>query len=211
MSKIAVAHIKGGVSKTTTAVHLATEAAKRGPTLLIDGDPQASAASWAAWRRDAGHQPSPATIVLRDRAVLDEGRALSENFATTIIDVGGRDSGALRAALLLADLAIVPVGASSFDAATMTDLQEIIGMARDFNRELKVKILLSRIDPRTRNTETAEMIQFLKDEGLEILDSIVCERVGFRRAIKEGATVEELGKDQQAISEMQALYKEVLI
>ncbi|WP_134461006.1 ParA family protein [Pseudomonas aeruginosa] len=208
--RIAVAHIKGGVSKSTTAVHLAADAAKRGPTLLIDGDPQASAASWAAWRRDSKRTPSPTTIVLKDRAVLDEGRTLSANYQTTIVDVGGRDSGALRAALLLADLAIIPVGASSFDAATMTDLQEIIGMARDFNRDLKVKILLSRIDPRTKNTETKELIEFLQEEGMEILESIICERVGFRRAIKEGATVEELGKDQLAINEMQSLFNEVL-
>ncbi|HDZ58179.1 MAG TPA: ParA family protein [Pseudomonas xinjiangensis] len=206
----AIVHIKGGVSKTTNAVHLATESAKRGPTLLIDGDPQASAASWAAWRREAGHHPSPTTTVLRGKAIFDEGKVLSKGFLNTIIDAGGRDSAGLRSALLLADLAIVPVGASSFDAATMTDLQEIIEMAKDFNTNLKVKILMSRIDPRTRNTETAEMISFLKEEGLEILEAVVCERVGFRRAIKEGATVEELGKDKSAIAEMRALYEEVL-
>ena len=48
----AVVNTKGGVGKTTTAVHLATMLSRLGETLLIDGDPQASAASWAAWRRD---------------------------------------------------------------------------------------------------------------------------------------------------------------
>jgi len=46
--KYAVVNTKGGVGKTTTAVHLATLLARQGPTLLIDADPQASAASWAA-------------------------------------------------------------------------------------------------------------------------------------------------------------------
>ncbi|MFU5771101.1 AAA family ATPase [Pseudomonas aeruginosa] len=210
MARIAVANIKGGVSKTTTAVHLAGEGAKRGPTLLIDGDTQPNAASWAAWRRDAGREPNPTTIILRDRAILDEGRLLSANYQTTIIDVGGRDNPGLRSALLLADMAIVPIGASAFDASSMTDLQELIGIAKDFNHDLKVRVLLSRVDPRTKTTEAAEMREFLINEGLELLDTCICERVGFRRAIKSGATVEELGDDHKAIEEMQSLYYEVL-
>ncbi len=47
----AVVNTKGGGAKTTTAaVHLATMLTRLGKTLLIDGDPQNSAASWAAWR-----------------------------------------------------------------------------------------------------------------------------------------------------------------
>ena len=60
----AVVNTKGGVGKTTTAVHLATMLARTERTLLIDGDPQASAASWAAWRRDAQREPSPTTTCL---------------------------------------------------------------------------------------------------------------------------------------------------
>ena len=61
----AVVNTKGGVGKTTIAVHLATMLARLGKTLLIDGDPQASSASWAAWRRDnPGHGPSPTTTCL---------------------------------------------------------------------------------------------------------------------------------------------------
>jgi chromosome partitioning protein len=40
---ITIASFKGGVSKTTTAVHLAAYLQKRSPTLLIDGDPNRSA------------------------------------------------------------------------------------------------------------------------------------------------------------------------
>ena len=43
----AVVNTKGGVGKTTVAVHLATMLTRQGKVLLIDGDPQQSAASWA--------------------------------------------------------------------------------------------------------------------------------------------------------------------
>lgn len=77
MTIFAVVNTKGGVGKTTTAVHLATMLARQGKTLLIDGDPQASAASWAAWRREnEGYTPSPTTTCLAGKAILAEGKGL---------------------------------------------------------------------------------------------------------------------------------------
>ena len=44
---ITIASFKGGVAKTTTAVHLAAYLQDRSPTLLIDGDPNRSATGWS--------------------------------------------------------------------------------------------------------------------------------------------------------------------
>ena len=112
----AVVNTKGGVGKTTTAVHLATMLSRTGTALLIDGDPQASAASWAAWRRDnPAYDPSPTTTCLTGKAIFNEGKALAGGFDNVVVDVGGRDATGLRSALLLAHRAIIPVGASILD------------------------------------------------------------------------------------------------
>ena len=44
---ITIASTKGGVSKTTTAIHISALLAQRDRTLLIDGDPNHSALKWS--------------------------------------------------------------------------------------------------------------------------------------------------------------------
>ena len=58
MFTVALIARKGGAGKTTLALHLAVEAAKTGPVVLIDTDPQASAAQWADSRR----APQPTVV-----------------------------------------------------------------------------------------------------------------------------------------------------
>ena len=204
----AVANTKGGVGKSTTAVHLATHLALSGKTLLIDGDPQPSAASWAAWRRDTEkHGPSPTTTKLSGKAILTEGKQLQAGFDNVVVDVGGRDSASLRSALLLADMIIIPVGASAFDSAAMTDLLEVVELAHDYNPKLIVRALLTRVDGRTKDAE--KMLEFLAEQNIAVFNTKIGERVSFRRCIDEGVTVHELGKDPIAMKEMQAFFEEV--
>ena len=210
MTRYAVVNTKGGVGKTTKACHLAVHLAKSGPTLLIDGDEQESAATWAIWRR--GNEAlvslaSPTTVRLRGKAIFDEGRDLSVSFKNTVVDAGGRDAPGLRNALGLAQIAIVPVGASDLDSAAMTDLLEVADMAKDYNPDLKVRVVLTRLDPRTK--DAAKMLEFLQEMKMDVLRARVAERVAFRRSMGDGSTVEEAGKDPSAIAEMAAFYDEV--
>lgn len=208
MTIYAVVNTKGGVGKTTTAVHLATMLAGKGSTLLIDGDSQMTAAAWASWRRQAELSPSPTTTCLVGKAIVSEGRSLAAGFDNTVVDAGGEDAASLRSSLLLASVAIIPIGASNFDAAAMTDLMEIVELAREYNPALDVRVLLSRVDPRTR--DIADMLAFLAEQGLKVFDAQVCERVAYRRSTGEGAIVSEVGKrkDPLAIEEMAQFFKE---
>ncbi len=75
-----------------------------------------------------------------------------------------------------------------------------------FSNSPKSTMLLTRVDPRTK--DAADMLAFLAEQQLTVLPTKVCERVAFRRAIGEGAIVHEIGRDQVAISEMDAFFQE---
>jgi chromosome partitioning protein len=146
--------------------------------LLIDGDLQASAASWAAWRRETEYSLSSVTVYLIGKAVFNEGKTLSTNYQYTVVDAGGRDSYAFRSALLLADVSIIPIGASSLDTSALTDVLTVVDEAKDFNPKVHVKALMNRIDTRTK--DTSDLQAFLEEYHIPAFNTRVCERVAFR-------------------------------
>src|SRR4051794_29451859 len=119
MHTLALVCQKGGAGKTTLAIHLATEAAAHGlRTLLLDVDPQASAARWAD-RRKPG--PIDVDVAVESPARLDSAlqQAEREGYDLVVVDTAPHaDQGALRVARL-ADLIIVPVRPSILDLDAM--------------------------------------------------------------------------------------------
>jgi hypothetical protein len=91
---------KGGVGKTLLAVNIAAVLAARGnDVLLIDGDEQSSAATFAQIRSELAGPAKFTTVQLQGAAIRQQMKALRSKYREIIIDVGGRDTGSLRAAL----------------------------------------------------------------------------------------------------------------
>ena len=78
---VTVAAYKGGVGKTTTAIHLACYLQQSAPTLLIDGDDNRSALGWA----ERGALPCP---VIDERQTAMYSR--DPKFRHVVIDTAAR-------------------------------------------------------------------------------------------------------------------------
>ena len=71
MRRIAISNLKGGTSKTVTAVALATILAQRGHrTLLVDCDGQGNA-SWTLLAGQPAVPPTLGGVLLRDAAAVE--------------------------------------------------------------------------------------------------------------------------------------------
>ncbi|BCX19158.1 MAG: hypothetical protein KatS3mg117_2840 [Geminicoccaceae bacterium] len=118
---VAVGNLKGGVGKSTLAVNLAAAYAAAGRSaVLIDTDPQQTAARWAAQRR----LPCPVLEwPIRDLAAAGAwvGYALTVRASRELVfvDLPAVLSAALAAACLLADLVLIPSGPGRVDLATL--------------------------------------------------------------------------------------------
>jgi chromosome partitioning protein len=72
---LAVGNIKGGVGKTMLAVNIAVALAQRGrDVLLIDGDDQASAATFARIRAELPIKSGFTTVQLQGAAIRQQMR-----------------------------------------------------------------------------------------------------------------------------------------
>ncbi len=203
---------KGGVGKTTLTLNLAAMRARAGKdVLLVDADKQASANLWAGIRREAKVEPTVACVQKTGKTLGAEVSELAGRYTDVIIDAGGRDSVELRAALTVVRLAVFPLQASLFDAATLETLSQLVEMAQGFNPELVAGVLLNRTSTNRQVREADEARELIATyPNLHLMQSLVRDRIIYRKSVRDGlAVVEYKPHDELADAEMQSLYEEV--
>lgn len=110
--------MKGGAGRSTLSTNLAGELSKVGKTVLIDGDmPQGTSASWFTVRQEATATNDLVSKLKTDTATTHK-ELLSkveqhQDADFIILDCPPRIAEMTRAALVLSDLCLVPVGASA--------------------------------------------------------------------------------------------------
>lgn len=211
-----VANEKGGVGKTTIAVNLATMCALAGKeTLLVDTDAQQSTASWSAVRHENGVQPRLACMTKTGKVGYDLAM-MKDKFEVIVVDAGGRDSIEMRQAMAVCDRAIIPIKPSQFDVWSLGRMTNLIKDVQEkIDSAVNAYCFINAASPNPSVRETAEVREVLADyqEYFPTLNSVITERIAFRKAARDGLGVVELqGRelaDIKANSEVAALYEEI--
>jgi len=196
---------KGGAGKTTSALVLATQLAKKTKVEVIDADPNHPIATWAT----GANKPENMTVIsdadentITDR--IDEAQARSP---FVIVDLEGTASKIVVMAVTRADFVIVPTQGSELDAEQAGKALNVIrqhekNMQRHVkNYKLPFKVLLTRTNAAIRARTLSHIQRSMVEAGIPIFNAEMNEREAFKAMFSFRKPLELL--DRTAVSNVE--------
>lgn len=139
--------------------------------LLVDGDDQHRYYVYRTVHRASWHtrlcccQPS-------GNGLAYPGAPTRTQYDDIIIDVGGRDTGSLRAAITVAQTLLIPLQPRSFDIWAVDQMAELVKETREISTELRALAVLNAAD--AQGKDNADAGKALKEvEGITLLPVII--------------------------------------
>lgn len=199
---------KGGVGKTTLAVNVAAERARRGRrVLLIDADPQGSALDWQAQRGRLERASLIAVAGFPRDTIHREIGQLGAGYDDIVIDAPGRIEAVARAVIMACDVVVIPVQPSPYDIWASGDVLSLIEQSQVYKPELSAVWAINR---RIVGTSIGRDInKQLRDHGPRLLEATVAQRVIFSESAARGLAVYEADPGGVAAAEIEALTTEL--
>lgn len=212
MATISIGGLKGGSSRSTTAVQLSTYFAHLGKSVLvIDTDTNQSVAQWSGLRPD--DLPEVTVVGMMDNRQLSRNfKKLQANYDIVIIDGSPTMSEKASYIILLADLLILPTPISGFDIwAQEKFIDRYLEAQTIKGKDIPAYFLLAMYNPRVNlHREFREELKAYQEEyNIGTLKSYLEYRISYRLATIQGKSGYEWN-DPKAKIEVKELGDEIL-
>lgn len=205
---VALLNQKGGVGKTTLALHLAGQWAAKGKrVLVVDADPQGSALDWSEQRAREGLARLFGVVGLARDLLHRELPEAASGYDHIVIDGPPRVAGIARSALIATDLVLIPATPSPMDGWASAEMLRLLAEARVYRPTLPARLLLNRCA--TRTIIARETAESLADHDPPALAAHVGQRVVFADAARSGRLAQEVAPGSLAAAEISALAVEI--
>lgn len=198
MRILTVAGLKGGVGKTTSAVHLAHgfAVAAGARVLLLDADPQGSALSWS---EQAGGFPGVQVVALPVKDLHRRAADLGTGYAWVVIDTPPGDLAISASAVRAATDVLLPLPPATIDIDRLRPTLELLAEMDPLRPEpIAPRVMLTRVRAGTVNARAAR--QVLDSIGLDVLTAEVPLREAFAGAF--GSPVTDIGEYAAVVDEL---------
>ena len=205
---IVIANSKGGVGKSTIAVHLAVWLKEHGHSVILaDCDTQHSSSEWL---KEAAPEIRAVRLGTPDE-ILENLLVLNQEADYVIADGPGSNSEISRALLLLADFAFVPCKASMLEVRALAQatrqLRQVLKDIR--NGKPFATIILSMVGRHYRLTK--DMKEAAETLEMALADNMLTQKQVYADAPGQRAVVWKLGsRGKNAGQEMRELFTEIL-
>ena len=171
---ISVINLKGGSGKTTTAMALATAAARHNRNVsVLDTDPQGAATTWAGDAEDAG-ETLPFTVDSANIGKLKRLRKTMADDELVIIDCPPAGN-VVDVACDVADFVIVPATQGPFELSHALETAESLDAAGK-----PYALLLLKVE---NNKLAGNAVNLIRERGASVFDASVPKRVGMQKVI----------------------------
>lgn len=206
MKVISVLNFKGGVAKTTTAIHLARALQLRGyNVVLIDSDPQGSSRDWGGVNAD-----QPVEVIGIDRPTFKRDLKNFESKDFVIIDGAPQSEELAVAAITVANFVILPVQPSPYDVWAVSELVSLIKQRIEItDGKLKAAFLITRAIKGTKLG--VEVREALSEFELPVFQTAITQRVIFPTSASLGSTVLDQDPNSESSKEINSFVDELLI
>jgi chromosome partitioning protein len=195
MPIVVFANPKGGAGKSTAAVVLATQLARKGAEVtILDADPNKPVSEWA--KRGV---PDNMTVIadIAEATIIDEIEDAAGKTPFVIVDLEGTASMMVAYAISRADLVIIPTQASQLDAKQAARAVSLIKQQeKAFRKTIPFAILFTRTSSAIRTKSLGHIQTQFQKNNVRAFRTHLHEREAFRALFSFGGSLEALDSSQ---------------
>ncbi len=196
MRVVAIANLKGGVGKTTLAVHLAERAGLTQPVVLVDLDPQGSTEAWVHARGQLLPTVVPMGVHQVENKLMQFRKA---HVPFVIIDTPAAIIDVVEVAIKVADLVLIPVRPTPTDLAA---LPRTLALAKAAGKPVALVLTQAIVNSRL----THRSLEAIDPTG-PLLPAVIHHRAALASAMATGSTAAEQDARSKAAIEIDDLWR----